>query len=265
SLHGNAAFLSVVMALIVLGGLGFPVLRNIAQVLVTRRRGGSHKRLTLYSRIVLVATLALIVAGTACFALLERSGVLGGESAAGRLLHSLFQSVTARTAGFNTVPIGSLRAPTLILLIVLMWIGASPGSTGGGIRTTTFVLLVLDTFSVIRGKDRVRCGRANVDPASVSRAHATALVSVLCVAAGFLVLTMSESQPFVGLLFESFSAAGTVGLSTGVTPALTTTGKAVVCALMFIGRVGFLTVAMMLTPRGRARRVDYATQSIPTL
>lgn len=261
----NPAALCTIMALIVSGGLGFSVLRNLVQALDPRGRAHRRRRLTLHTRLVLVVTGALLVIGAVVFGLLEAGNTLRGEDSAGLVLHALFQSVTARTAGFNTVSIGALAAPSALLLIMLMWIGASPGSTGGGIKTTSVALLVLDIRAVARGKDRVELLHSHVDPVSLSRAHATALLSLLCIGAGFFALTISERQPPLMLLFESVSAAGTVGLSTGITSSLSAAGKTIVVILMFVGRIGFLTLAMALTPRARLARVDYATESIPVL
>lgn len=261
----NPALLCTTMVLIVTGGLGFSVMRNLVLAMDPRGRARRRRRLSLHTRLVLFVTIALIVMGAVGFGLLESRNTLRGEDSAGLVLHALFQSVTARTAGFHTVSIGALTAPTAILVMLLMWIGASPGSTGGGIKTTAFALLVLDVRSVARGKDRVELFRARVDSASLSRAHATALLSFLFIGAGFFTLAVLERQPLLSLLFESVSAAATVGLSTGITPSFSTAGKAVVILLMFVGRVGFLTLAMALTPQARVARVDYAAENVPVL
>jgi potassium uptake TrkH family protein len=264
ALRQSAPALVAVMVLIVAGGLGFPVLKNIGQATLARLRG-RRQPLSLHARIVLTVTLSLIVLGGVGFGLLERGATLAGENGADLVLHAAFQSITARTAGFNTVNMVALAAPTTFLMIALMWVGASPGSTGGGIRTTSFALVLMDARAVARGKGRVEFRHTPVDPASVSRAHATVSLSLAFIAVAFLTLAITEHQPLLPLLFETFSAAGTVGLSTGITSSLTDAGKTVVILLMFVGRVGFLTLAMALTPQARSPRVDYTAESVPVL
>lgn len=264
-MRSNAPALATVMLLIVVGGLGFSVLRNLVGALDPRRRARRGRRLSLHTRIVLAATLSLLLLGAVGFGLLEAHGELRGERPAGVVLHALFQSVTTRTAGFNTVSMARLAPPSALLVMLLMWIGASPGSTGGGVKTTSFALLILELRAVSRGKDRVELLRSRVDPASVSRAHATALLSLALIGAGVFGLALSERLPLSALLFEAVSAAGTVGLSTGITPSLSPAGKAIAIALMFAGRVGFLTLAMAITRRAKEPRVDYTAESIPVL
>lgn len=226
----------VVASLIVLGGLGFAVLADIYR----HRR---FSRLSVHSKLVLIVSLFLIAGGGILFFLLERNGVLQGLDGKGKILASLFQVVTPRTAGFNTVDLAQLQEATRFLLVVLMFIGASPGSTGGGIKTTTFATLVLMVWSIITGRQMAAFGRRLPLEAAL-KSIAIALLAVALVICITFVLTLTERADFLTLLFEAVSAFGTVGLTMGITPFLSTAGKLLIIFTMFAGRVGPLTVAL---------------------
>lgn len=249
----------IVMSLIVLGGLGFIVLFDLANGI----RFGAGKRrqaISLHTRLVLVTTAGLIAFGFAAFLTIESFNSLEGLPWPTRLLVSLFQSVTCRTAGFSTVDTGSLAHATLLVLMGLMFIGASPGSTGGGIKTSTFALQVALVVARFRGSEDVNCCHRRVPANLLAKAFALAVFGVVTVGMFGLLLSITELgvSPFsrsteraLPVLFETVSAFGTVGLSTGLTPHLSMVGKVLIVLLMLIGRVGPLTLAIAL---GRGER-----------
>jgi len=241
---GFAPVILTIGFLIVFGGLGFLVLAELAGWLISRQR--RRRPLTLHARIVLVATLVLIVAGSVLFALLEWKGALEGLSWPDKLLNSFFQSVTTRTAGFNSVPMPGLTGATILLFIVLMFIGASPGSTGGGIKTSTVTTLLFSVRAFIRGREAVEVGGRTIPQSIVVRAVVLVCLSVVVCVLGFFLLLMTQDAPFESLLFETVSAFGTVGLSIGATAQVDEAGKLVLVALMYVGRVGPLTLILLL-------------------
>jgi len=232
----------VMMTLIVLGGLGFYV---ITELVAWRRT----TRLSLHTRIVLKASGILILAGTVLVLLFEWSNpeTLGALPSGGRLLAALFQAVTPRTAGFNTVPTGALASSTLLILMVLMFIGASPGSTGGGIKTTTFVAVLATVRSVFRRRDDVEIEERRLPPEVPAKALAITLLALAVVLTAAVILLAAEDAPLRDVLFETVSAFGTVGLSTGLTSELSPVGRILISALMYTGRVGPLTLVVALS------------------
>lgn len=240
----------VVMGLIVLGGLGFTVLVDV----INRRK---VRRLTLHSKLVLLTTLGLLLVGAAAFLALEwnRPETLGPLSWKGKILASLFLSVTSRTAGYATIDISHLSDSSLFLDIILMFIGASPGSTGGGIKTVTFAAIVLFTWSVIADKEHVVLYGRTISPRTIYKSLSIAVIAVMLVALWTFLLSLTESATFIRLLYETTSAFGTVGLSTNLTPELSRPGRALILLMMYIGRVGPLTLALALARRGREKPV----------
>lgn len=247
----------VFMVLIVLGGLGFVVLREVTSW--RRWRSGRHSRYHVQLRLVGIATAALLVVGAVGFFMLDQGGALGAAPAvdtrAERALAALFQSVTARTAGFNTVDISAMTTSATLLLLLLMFIGASPGSTGGGIRTTTFSILVLFVRAQLRGEQRVDVFRRTLPGATVRRAVVVLLTALIAIGGSTLLLAITEDAPLLDVLFEAVSAFGTVGLSRGLTDDLTTPGRLIIIVDMFAGRVGVIALAMFLAQQ--ARRLPY--------
>lgn len=240
---------ATVMALIVLGGIGFLVLFELVQLRRKRRRVGLQSRLVLWTSGILIA------AGAAAFWALEGEHSLAGLSTGESLLASLFQSISARTAGFNTVDLGALSPSTLFVLTLLMLIGASPGSCGGGMKTTTVAIVVLSAWARLRGAELVNAGRRTLEPASIAAAFSVGAAFSALAAAGVLGVVVAqggEVATFLPAAFEAVSALGTVGLSANFTPSLTVPARLVVILLMFIGRVGPITLAVSLAaPRAR--------------
>lgn len=253
----NAAVQATVMVLVVAGGLGFPVLSAIGASLSGRRA-----RIGLHAEIVLVVSGLLLVAGAAALYLLEPAGGAFGAAGEDRFLSALFHSVSARTAGFNTVNLASLGPATLFTILILMWIGGSPASTAGGVKTTTVAVALLTVLSIAGGKERVEVFRRRLGEASIQRAFATVIVSVALLALSLLALLVLERQPPLALAFEAVSALSTVGLSTGVTPELGTPAKLLLSVLMLAGRVGLLGCVLAATPRRRDARHEYAREDV---
>lgn len=266
---GNAPVNITIMALIIAGGIGFTVVTDVGARVF--RPKSDFRRLSLHSRLVLTTTAVLIVGGATLFWLLE----LNNDSYTSRpffeqMLIAFFHSVSARTAGFNTIRVGGLANATLFLLIFLMFVGASPGSVGGGVKTTTFSIYFAVVLSYLRGKEHVEVFGRTIPPKIISKAIAAIAMSFLLVVVSMMLLEVFESVPtgaaahfyFIDWLFEVVSAFGTVGLSTGVTPGLTTGSKIVIIATMFIGRLGPLALAISLLGRGTEQRYKYPEENV---
>ena len=248
---------SVIMILITSGGLGFLVMGDIYFRLKERAHLSPH------SILVLRASAVLVIAGSVLlFAADSRYG-LSSFPPHLKAWNALFQSVTARTAGFNTVPIQSFSHLGVFILCILMIIGASPGSTGGGLKTTTAGLLFYSTLSEIRGRSMV-VGNRMISGGNIQRALAVSVLYLLTVLLGIFLLCLVEPFPFGTLAFEAISAMGTVGLSLGITPSLSAQGKVVIILLMFWGRVGILSFMYGMISRDReASKITFAETNIP--
>ncbi len=266
--RGSALLNITVMVLIVVGGIGFPVIYEISRRIANRRQ---HRRapLSLHTRMVLWTTCILIVSGGVLVYLLERDNAVAALPWWEKLFTALFQSVTARTAGFNTLDISTLTGATLFILIMLMFVGASPGSCGGGIKTTSLAIFAAIFNNRIRGKSTVNIFHRTLPEETVSRALSIFILAVITVTAGAVVLLVAERtagntgrELFLAYIFETVSAFGTVGLSMGVTSTLTTAGKLVLVVLMLLGRVGLLTIAYVVTRRARVALYRYAEEKV---
>lgn len=234
----------VSMLLIILGGIGFIV---ISDILEFRKR----RRLSLHTKVVLTTSSFLIVFGALVIFIFEFSNplTLAPLNPAGKILGSFFQSVSPRTAGANTVDIGSLRQATQFFTIILMFIGASPGSTGGGIKTTTFTIMVGAIIAMIRGKEDIVLFRQRLAKDRIFKAITLAMIAMVLVTFTAMVLSTTEDYSFLKILFEVTSAFGTVGLTMGLTPYLSTIGKIMIVLMMFAGRLGPITLAYALGPK----------------
>lgn len=226
--QGNVLLNLTTCGLIVFGGLGFLVILDVL-------RNRSFRKLSLHSKAVITTTIVLIVSGTLVLKATEEVSWLG----------ALFQSISARTAGFSTYAIGGFTNAGLFALCILMFIGASPGSTGGGIKTSTFFVLVQSARSTLVKKP-VGAFRRNIGKGNISKAYMITILSLAVVCTGtFLMCVLEPEYSFMQLLFEVISAFGTVGLSTGITPDLGVAGKLVILIIMFIGRLGAMTLLSM--------------------
>lgn len=251
----------VIASLFIIGGLGYFVIVELAWKIWNERQ---HWRrlpavISLHTRLVLRVTVLLIVVGTALILLFEiKNPAFSGMNIKERILSAFFQAVTPRTAGFNTVPIDRLTTPSLLLIMVLMFIGASPGSTGGGIKTTTLSILFGSARAEIYGEDDVLLFHRKIPRETVRRAIALGFISVGVVGTGALLLLFFEvgfipfkdiGNLYLKILFETISAFGTVGLSTGLTSTLSDASKLLLCLIMLFGRVGPLTIAYTIAIR----------------
>jgi potassium uptake TrkH family protein len=244
--------LTIAFAIIV-GGLGFPVWLDL------RRRRKTPSRWSLHTKLMLVATLALVVGGWIVLTAIEwgNDGTMGPLSVPGKLLAGFFASVTPRTAGFNTIDYGDMHAEGLLITEMLMFVGGGSGSTAGGIKVTTFALLAMVAIAEVRGRRDVTAFRRRVPNNAQRQALTIAFAAVNAVVLGALGLMVTSSFGFTETLFEAISAFATVGLSTGITPHLSSAGDAILIGLMYLGRVGPLTLAVALILREHDQRFRY--------
>lgn len=267
------AISSTIMALLIVGGLGFFVVLDVFSWVKRKLTGRQLKRIapfSLHTRVVLLATFALLILGASILFLLERGRLFAEASSLEALRHSLFLSATARTAGFSTAPTSGLSDASLFLLTLLMFIGASPGSTGGGIKTITFALMVLFIVARMRGKTEVNVMGRRVPDQVINKSLAIVSLSILVLSVSVFLLLVIESvdtathprPSFMEVVFEATSAFGTVGLSTGITANLTTSGKLLIIALMFLGRLGPLTVATLVATRSRTAAYSLPEENV---
>jgi len=255
-----------IMGLIVLGGIGF-----IVQYEVLSKLRGIQKKLSVHSKIVIITTSVLILSGAILFYVFERDHIIKDVPIQNKILASFFQSVTPRTAGFNTVDIGLLTNATILLMIVLMFIGASPGSTGGGVKTTSAALLVMMIWNRLKGNEEVNIFNRTVPREIMSRtisiifasAFSVAIITSVLLIFGEGKLPQTESRHFfVEYLFDTVSAFGTVGLSMGITPKLNDLQKYALILMMFVGRVGPLTLAFSLSRSTGGKGLTYAEEGV---
>ena len=240
----NSISLITIMLLIVFGGLGFYTysdILHIGEIKMIRKKG-----LTLQSKIILIGTATLILIGAGLI-WATQYGQWKGLPVGEQVLKSFFLSITSRTAGFSVVHIGSLAIPTLMIVILLMYIGGAPNSTSGGIKITTMATLVATVRTFVRGKTRVELGWNTIPMRTVRRAFIVFAVSIFLIFIVLFVLSWTEDQTFFDLLFEIISAFGTVGLSRGITPDLTVTGKILIAFVMFAGRIGLFSFAVAMS------------------
>lgn len=249
-----------VMLLIITGGLGF-------SVIVDMKSRRSFRKLSLHSKVTLLVTGLLIILGFIIFLLLEwgNPNTLGELGFGGKLLAALFQSITPRTAGFNTLQMSQLTDASKLMTIILMFIGGSPASTAGGIKTVTLGVLILTVISVIRGREDTEAFGKRISRNIVNRSLTIGVVGILFVFGTTMILSVTEPTfSFMDVLFEAASALGTVGLSMGITPHLSIVGKLIIIVTMFFGRVGLLTVAFALARQQRKNKgtVKYPEEKV---
>ena len=239
----------VIMALILIGGIGFSVIIDVA-------RYRSYRKLSVHSKLVIVTSGFLLLAGFLIFLILEwnNPATLGDLNLPGKIMGAMFQSVTPRTAGFNTIPIDQLKTSSKLITMILMFVGGSPGSTAGGIKTTTLGIIFLTILMVIRGKDDIEFSFRRISKDTANKALAVFSIVLTLALTIITLLTITEPHlEFIDIVFEVFSALGTVGLSTGITSNLSVVGKLIIAMAMFFGRVGPLTMVIALTQRGKRK------------
>jgi len=265
----------VLAFIIILGGIGFPVvlgyysyLRHVfigsKKVLFGIEQYKHTPRVAnINTKLIVRTTLILLIIGFVSYLITEWNATLSGLSTYGKIVTAFFGAVTPRTAGFNTVDMGTLTFPTILIYLLLMWIGASPGSTGGGLKTSTFAVAVLNTLSIAKGKDRVEIYNRVISNATLRKAFSVILLSFIVIGMGvFMVTLMNPELNLIEVAFEIFSAFSTVGLSLGITGDLSTGSKLTVTVIMLLGRVGTLTVLVAFIRKAKTLRYKYPEESV---
>ncbi len=260
---------------IVLGGIGFPVvldyysylkhviIGSVKSLLGIEKYRHAPRVSSVNTRLVIYTTGILLVIGMIVYAISEQNSTLKGLSVYGKFVTTIFGAVTPRTAGFNTVDMRELAVPTILIYLFLMWIGASPGSTGGGLKTSTFAVAMLNTFSIASGKTRVEVFRRQINNETLNKAFAVISLSVLVMGIGVLLLMILDPElALMDVAFEIFSAFSTVGLSLGITSQLSTGSKLVLMAIMLIGRVGTLTILVAIVRKIGEQRYKYPEETV---
>lgn len=262
----------VIAVLFILGGIGFPIVLNIYKYLkysfsnlllkLNNKRPLPYSPwvINLNTRIVITTTIILLSVGTLGFYILEYNNTLAEHNWFGKVVTAFFGAATPRTAGFNTVDMQALNVSTLMLIFMLMWIGASPASTGGGIKTSTIAIAALNYLSLGKGKDRIEVYKREVSSNSIRRAFAIISLSLMVISIAIFLMTIFEKDiPIIDIAFEAFSAYSTVGLSTGITSSLSSSSKIVLIFTMFIGRVSMLTLLIAML-----RKAKHLNYRVPT-
>lgn len=257
--RGNATVSLTISYLIILGGMGFAIINSFIMMI---RKGVS--RFTLTSKLAILISMILTFGGAILFFILEYSNptTLSNIPWQDKIVSSIFQSVTLRTAGFNTLPLGHLREATIFMSCIWMFIGASPGSTGGGIKTTTIGVVFFYVYGVIRGKEHIEIFNRQLGWEIMNKALALLVISLTYISVVIMLLLMIEPFPMDKIAFEVISAFGTVGLSLGITPNLTVLSKLIIIITMFIGRLGPMTIAFALGEEKKKSKIKYPKEDI---
>lgn len=268
SFSNNVLVTGTVALLIILGGISFAVLTNFYSIAGSRIKAlfqpsrTKRERVSLNTYVVIVATPVLILIGMLLFYSLEHGNTLAELPLGEQYLSAFFQSVTLRTAGFNTIPIGSLTTTTLLCMLPFMFIGAASGSTAGGIKINNAAIMYAYLKSVLSNQDSIVLRRNSLSKSQVNKAFLVFFFGVFAIAIGTIILSATEKAPLEEILFETVSAFGTVGLSTGITGALSLSGKIVVVVLMFIGRLGPLTILAAASQPEKRVQISYPRGNI---
>tara|TARA_B110000444_G_scaffold193375_1_gene183478 strand:+ start:2300 stop:4111 length:1812 start_codon:yes stop_codon:yes gene_type:complete len=249
----------IIAGLIFIGGIGFPVISEIFdRKRILKWLNSPRKSLKLSTKISFYTSLFLVALGACTFFVLEQENSLNGMSMKGQFVTSLFQSISARTAGFNTVDFSSIGIPMLIIFIFLMFIGASPGSTGGGIKTSTFTLIIYSAINTIRGNKKIEIGGRSISSDLLHKAFSIFLFSTGFIFISIFILSITDGGlGIMAITFETVSAFSTVGLTTGITTELSLAGKIVIMICMFVGRIGTLTLAFALSTKVKTNNYEY--------
>ncbi len=265
----------IIASLIILGGLGFPIVFNLLKFIKAKvvfyLHGFYNKEQQQYiprlininTRIVLITTLVLIVGGTLLFYLFEYNNTLSEHSFIGKIVAAFFGAVTTRTAGFNTVDTAVLSIPTVLVVVFLMWVGASPSSTGGGIKTSSLAIALLNIVNVARGKSRFEVYNREISSTTVNKAFALIVLSIIVISIAILSISIFEpDKSLLNISFECVSAYSTVGLSRGITADLSFASKLILIFTMFLGRVSTLTILIAIIKKRRSEIYRYPSESI---
>ncbi|WP_121604381.1 TrkH family potassium uptake protein [Virgibacillus sp. Bac332] len=259
SFVGDPMINVVITGLFITGGLGFTVLVDIWD-----KKG--FQKLSLHSKLMIVGTLSINIVALFTLFVLEYSNpaTIGNLPLMDKLWGSYFQAVTPRTAGFNSLDIAEMTVPSILVLMMLMFIGAGSGSTGSGIKVTTFIVMILATLSYLRGKNETTAFDRTIKPHVILRALSIMIISILVIFVAVFILSITEKAPFLVIVFEVISAFGTVGLSMGLTGDLTSFGKCVIIIMMFIGRIGPLTLAFVFARQRKKSSIRYPAEDVFT-
>ena len=248
---------TVFMILIVVGGIGFFVWQDLAV------NKWNWKKYSLHTKLVLSSTAVLLIGGTIVYYLLERQNVLAGMSTGEGIFAAMFSSVTARTAGFNTTDVGGLTTASKLFTMMLMFVGGSPGSTAGGIKTVTLMVMLVYVWSNLRGCRSCNIFGRRLDDENIKKASNVIVISILLAVTAILALScLQQELPLEDLMLEVFSAIGTVGMSTGITRSLTTASRLIVILLMFCGRIGSMSFALSFTERKKVAPVQLPSEKV---
>ena len=274
ALRFNYPLQLIIATTFIFGGMGFVIVVNVLRYLRYRMQQLLYRHdqryeyrpwlLNINSRITLITTAALLLIGLLGVLLFEYNNVLADhDSFFGKVVTALFAASTPRTAGFNSIDMGTLAFPTIMLTIFLMWIGASPNSTGGGIKTSTLAIALLNTLSLARGQTKVEVFKREIADISIRRAFAIMWLSLLIIGMGVTLISYNQPElDLIKVIFECFSAYSTVGLSLNLTTQLSDFNKIVIVVIMFVGRVGMLTFFIALLKNKRERHYRYPTEEI---
>jgi trk system potassium uptake protein TrkH len=263
---GNIALNIIIMSLIFFGGIGFPVLFNLQNWFFYKSSKKFNKkksvRIQVQSKIALTVSIILVLLGALVFFILEYANILKDLSPGKKITLSFFQSVTTRTAGFNTVDIGGLLPSTLLFFIALMFIGASPSSTGGGVKTTTFFVLVLSLFATAKSKSRITFLGRTIPDNTIRKAAGLVFISIFAVIVSAVIINSYDKIDMLKAIFETTSAFATVGLSTGITSKLSTLSKSIIIFLMFFGRIGPINLLQAIFKQEDKQKIVYPDEKI---
>jgi len=246
----------VVMALIIIGGIGFIVWDDIS------KHKWHIKKYMLHTKIVLMMTAVLTLGGALCFYLFERNNLLLGMDAKGQILSSLFGSVTTRTAGFNTLDTGAYTEATRMLTVILMFIGGNPGSTAGGIKTTTMLVILLYIWANLRNKRGLNIFGRRLDEDAIKKASTVFCINLILATVCVTIMSALETLPLSDIMMEVFSAIGTVGISTGITRDISMVSKYMLIILMYCGRIGSMSFALAFTEKKKSNPVQLPVEQI---
>lgn len=273
-LRFNYLFQTTIILLFVIGGLGFPIVVNLLKYLKSSLKHNflmllnikSNKKpwvLTLNSRITLITTFSLTIIGSLLIYFIEFNNTFIDHYGIGKVVTAVFTATAPRTAGFNTINMLDLTPASVLIIIFLMWIGASPGSTGGGIKTSTFAIATLNFISLAKGKTRIEIFRREISELTVRRAFAAIVLSLITIGFGILLVSIFDAdKSLTSIAFECFSAFSTVGLSIGITSSLTVYSKLVIISIMFIGRVSLFAILFAFIKKEKYKNYAYPNEEI---
>lgn len=250
----------ITMLLIILGAIGFPVLIEVKHYLTHKGEYPFH--FSLFTKITATTFFALVIFGTIIFLVLEWNHFFVGKKWHEIFFYSLFQSVTTRSAGLATMDISQFTDPTILVMSILMFIGASPSSVGGGIRTTTFAIMCLSIIFYAKGRNTIKVFNREIDPMDITKAYIVITTAIILCGTSVTILSYLESFPILPIIFEVTSAFGTCGLSMGITPDLSSLGKLVIIALMFIGRIGIFSFLFLIRGQEKEERYHFPKEKI---